>query len=163
MNESLFPSPALCQSTKRSEGFAPRSYADAGGYSIGYGHQDPSVIPGMIWTLAQADAQFDIDMAAKAALVRQYITTALNQGQFDCLCDFFYNVKLTSILAPPAHTLATINSGNLAAVPDLLYRVDADGTIHGWVLANGVVNAGLVARRKIEIAFWLGTPPEVLA
>jgi GH24 family phage-related lysozyme (muramidase) len=157
MNENLQPSDALCQFTKRSETFSPESYPDAGGYSIGYGHHDPSILAGMTWTLAQADDQFAVDMAAKAALVRQHVTVALTQGQFDCLCDFFYNVKLTSILAAPAHTLSTINAGDFAAVPDLLYRKDADGTEHGWIFSEGVAVAGLVARRQGEIAFWNGT------
>lgn len=154
----MTPSDELKAFTKHSEGCRLTAYPDNGACSIGYGHR--GVPEGTVWTQEQCDTAFEQDIAEKAALVGRYVAVQLTQGQFDALCDLFYNEKLTELIG--SRLLATINAGRYNAVPEQLYRVDPEtGEAHGWILSEGKPNKGLIARRQGEIAFWNGSsnPP----
>lgn len=73
-----------------------KAYPDAktGGapWTIGWGHTGPEVKPGLMWTMAQADAAFISDLAVFERDVTSLVTIPLTQNQFDALVSFAYNV-----------------------------------------------------------------------
>ncbi len=155
---NLIPS-ALCIAwIKHSEGCKLEAYWDVNGYAIGYGHHGADVTKGTVWTQEQADAACESDAAETAKSVLAYVKVPLSQGQFDCLVDFTYQFGAgrlaTSLL------LTRLNMGNYAQVPSELYRVDpVTGEQKGWIVANGKLNNGLIARRKGDIVLWNGGNP----
>lgn len=135
-NEALFLSPA---------GTVTKAFPDAGGWSIGYGHHSDSVTEDMEWTKEQAEAANVLDLETAAYKCAKYCPNLKTQGQFDCMTDFFYNVRITSFIG--SHLEATINAGDFDAVPDHLRQ---------WVYSGKTKIDGLVKRREGEIEFWNG-------
>jgi len=139
------------------EGFRKFPYEDCAGFpTVGYGHKidaDTHDFDGGI-NLKQALALLMIDIARAEADVNRLVKVPLTQGQFDALVDFTFNMGCGKL----AHSslLAALNAGRYAAVPDQLYRADADGTQHGWIFAGVEVEPGLVRRRQKEIELWRG-------
>lgn len=76
------------------EGCVLHTYPDSRGIpTIGWGHTGPEVVPGLVWTQAQADAAFAQDVAQKSeAAINAHVTVPLTQGQFDALCSLVYNI-----------------------------------------------------------------------
>lgn len=61
-------------------------------WTIGWGHTGPEVKPGLVWTQAQADETFIVDLADFERDVESLVKVPLTQGQFDALVSFAYNV-----------------------------------------------------------------------
>ena len=80
--------------TKLSEGFSAVAYPDpkSGGdpWTIAYGHTR-NVKPGDTCTPTQGEQMLFDDIAECAAILRQYLTVTLNQGQWDAVLDFLFN------------------------------------------------------------------------
>ena len=49
------------QYTQAFEGCTLTATKDTEGWEIGWGHNDPNVVPGLVWTQDQADRQFEAD------------------------------------------------------------------------------------------------------
>ncbi|SRR6266566_2297996 len=97
-------------------------------------------------TPALAEDLLKRDLAAAQAVVNAAITVPLVQYQFDALVSFAFNV---GSMAFRQSTLARIlNAGDYLGVPAQLQR---------WIHSAGVVDPGLIARRKSEIAQWENT------
>ncbi len=104
-----------------------------------------------VWTQAQCDAAFAVDMEKYEAAVHRRVKVPLNQNQFDALVSFTYNC----------------GEGNLAK-STLLKRVNA-GDFKGaanqfaaWNKGAGKVLNGLVRRRAAEAALFrspIAPPP----
>ena len=154
-SEALRASPTCIDLIMESEGFRAKPYEDCAGYlTVGYGHKVTSREFDKGIDRAQAYALLAIDVAAAEADVNRLVKVPLTQGQFDALVDFTFNMGVGRLAA--STLLAKLNAGDYAAVPDQLYRVDPDGTKHGWILAGGQVEPGLVQRRQDEIKLWRG-------
>ena len=161
-NETLKASDACLDLIMGSEGFRKFPYPDcAGVLTVGYGHKVTShEFDGGI-NLKQALVLLDIDKAVAEGNVRRLVSVPLTQGQFDALVDFDFNEGKSRL--EKSTLLERLNAGDYEAVPDQLYRVDPDGTQHGWIYAHeevapGVFEAriepGLVKRRQKEIELW---------
>ena len=144
----------LVDFTAQSEGFSATPYWDVDGYSIGYGHHSPEVVQGMQWTIAQAKLQLAVDLEASETDINSAVKVALTQGQFDCLCDFRFNVGSGNFSS--STLLKILNNGDYNGARDQLYRVDDEGKPHGWIKAGDTVVPGLVNRRIGEQKFWDG-------
>lgn len=133
------PSQAAIDLVKASEGLRLEAYQDAGGvWTIGYGHTR-DVQPGDVITQQQADDFLREDLAEAAEGVNALVKVPLNQGQFDALCDFVFNLGEHDL--ERSTLLRLLNAGNYEAAANQ-FRV--------WVMGAGEVLPGLVKRRAAE-------------
>ena len=111
-------------------------------WTIGWGSTGPDIHPGLIWTQAQCDARFDVDMPRYAAEVAHAISAApTTQNQFDAMVSFHYNTG--------AIARATLTQRHIAGD-----YAGAQAGFANWVKSGGVVMAGLVRRRAAEAALY---------
>lgn len=122
-------------------------------WTIGWGHTGPEVVKGLVWTQAQADAQFLIDIARFEREVSGLVKVPLTQGQFDALVLFAYNVgsdidadKIAEGLGDST-LLRKLNAGDYAGAA-LEFRK--------WNKNDGKVMRGLIRRRAAEECLFLG-------
>lgn len=121
-------------------------------WTIGWGDTN-DVQPGMTITQAEADARFAKRLAREFEPgVMSLVKRAPNQGQFDALVCFAYNVGLRNL--SDSTLLRMFNTGQ-PGVEDQFLR---------WDKANGRVMLGLTRRRTAERALYLGkTGAEAIA
>ena len=137
---------------KKSEGFRGNAYTDpaTGGkpYTIGYGTTVyPSGMPvklGDKATEQQADAYLRNDVKKFEAAVSNAVKVKLNQGQFDALVSFTYNVGPANMAS--STLIKKLNAGDVNGAADEFPR---------WNKAAGKVMAGLTTRRAAERALFL--------
>lgn len=135
------------QLLKRAEGYRGRVYLDAAGLpTIGYGHRlvhPESFAAGLTEEQAAELLAADVEEAERA--VTRLVRVPLQQGQFDALVDFVYN--LGSGRLAKSTLLAMLNCGR--------YDDALEQLLH-WDHVNGQENGGLKARRTAESALWRG-------
>lgn len=121
-------------------------------WTIGWG-DTKDVTPGMTITQAEADARFAKRLAREFEPgVLSLVKRTPNQGQFDALVCFAYNVGLRNL--SESTLLRMFNIGQ-PGVEDQFLR---------WDKANGRVMLGLTRRRTAERALYLGkTGAEAIA
>lgn len=125
--------------TESFEGCRLQAYQDTRGvWTIGYGHTR-NVGLGMTCTQWQADAWLQEDIEWAAAAVRNLVTIALTQGEFDALVDFIFNEGIGNFSR--STMLKLLNADDLAGAADEFVK---------WDLAGGEVVAGLLRRRIAE-------------
>ena len=137
------------------EGWSATLYNDvADNATIGYGHlvhagpindADRRGPFGKGITKQQGLALLQSDVESKAQAVRQYVTVKLNQGQFDALVSFAYNVGAGNLKS--STLLKKLNAGDYAG---------AANEFASWTKAGGKVLAGLQRRRAAEAAMFRG-------
>ena len=130
------------------EGFRGELYNDAAGHcTIGYGHlvhhgaidgSEPDEFKRGI-TEARARELLRDDAATAAAAVRRLVAVPLDQGQFDALASFTFNLGAGNLAESTLRK--KLNKGRYDAVPSELAR---------WNKAGGKVLAGLTRRREAE-------------
>lgn len=121
------------------EGYKPMAYADPiGRMAICWGHDDPGLIRGTVYTRERCEALLQEDLSKHADALR-CIKTPLTDGQAAAFTSFAFNVGARQFCASTLARLA--NAGNLAGACAQLSR---------WVYAGGKVFQGLVNRRKAE-------------
>jgi len=133
---------------KLSEGLLLKAYQDSGGvWTIGYGHTK-GVKKGDQITEFMATEYLKDDLRTSEQAVSMYVTSEINQNQFDALVSFTLN----------------LGPGNLKS-STLLKRVNADPNdpdierqFKRWNSCKGVVLKGLVKRREREAAIYFGRP-----
>lgn len=130
---------------KRSEGFRARVYRDtAGTATIGYGHRllaGESFPHGIDQTEACKLLATDVHCAEQA--VERLVKVPLNQGQFDALVDFCFNLGAARLAG--STLLRDLNAGDYdAARRQLLF----------WDHAGMQVIDGLKTRREAEFRLW---------
>lgn len=133
---------------KLSEGLLLEAYQDSGGvWTIGYGHTK-GVKKGDQITEFMATEYLKDDLRNSEQAVSLYVTSKINQNQFDALVSFTFN----------------LGPGNLKS-STLLKRVNADPNdpdierqFKRWIYCKGVVLKGLVKRREREAAIYFGRP-----
>jgi lysozyme len=135
---------------KVSEGFRSHVYLDVAGFpTIGYGHrlsQGGSFANGI--SEQQAAALLATDVVTAEQAVARLVKVPLNQGQFDALVDFCFNLG--------AGRLAS--STLLKCLNDRRYE-DAVEQLLLWDHAGKQENAGLKTRREAEAVLWREAPP----
>ena len=145
MND-LHPSQACIDLVKASEGCRLTAYRDAVGIlTIGYGSTG-GIKEGQTITQEQAEAMLVDDLDAAAEGVRKLVTVPLNQGQFDALCDFVFNLGEGRLR--DSTLLRLLNHGRYG---------EAAAQFRFWVMAGGHPLPGLVKRRAAERAMFEGT------
>jgi lysozyme len=140
-------SQAGMQLLKRAEGFRARVYLDVAGVpTIGYGHRllHPESFPNGV-DEAQASEILLNDLREAQQTVQRLVKVPLNQGQFDALVDFVFNLGSGKLASS---TLLTIlNHGRYD---------DAMQQLLLWDHAAGHELPALKARRQAEAALWCG-------
>lgn len=122
-------------------------------WTIGWGHTGSDVYPGLVWTQAQADAMFIKDLERFERDVNSLLKVSINQGQFDALVCFAYNVGSDIDQDTIAEGLGD------STLLKLLNQGNADkaaGQFPLWNKANGKVMRGLTRRRYSEQALFKG-------
>lgn len=132
------------QLIKKFEGCSLKAYkCPAGIWTIGYGHT-LGVKEGQTITKEQAEIFLKQDIRSFELTVNNLVNVPLNQGQFDALVSFCYN----------------LGSGNLknSTLLKLLNKKDYIGAAEQfdrWVYASGKKLPGLVKRRTAEKELFL--------
>jgi lysozyme len=129
------------------------AYNDGVGvWTIAWGCTE-GVRKGMVITAAQAQLMIEAELRKFEIAVGKLVKVPLNQGQFDVLVSFSYNVGVGALGG--STLLKKLNAGDYAAVPSELLKWD-----HG----GGKVMPGLTARRRVEGERWrTATAHHVLA
>lgn len=122
-------------------------------WTNGWGHTGPDVYEGCPdITQAEADGNFEVDLAAFERDVNRLVTVQITQGMFDALVSFAYNVGSDIDEDTKAEGLGDstllrkLNAGD--------YRGAAEEFLK-WNKANGAVMNGLTRRRKGERLMFL--------
>lgn len=135
---------------KQFEGYSATVYNDVAGYpTIGYGHKITlAERTAGLKTVTEQEATrlLAADVATAEAAVNRLVKVALNQGQFDALVSFVYNVGAGAFSR--STMLKLLNAGDYTA---------AAGQFSRWVYAGGQQSSGLFNRRQGEIALFNNT------
>jgi lysozyme len=118
---------------------------DAAGLpTIGYGHklQNPHAYPNGI-TEADTTRLLHEDLQTAIDAIDRMVKVPLNQGQFDALVDFVFNLGSERLYR--STLLRALNGGRYQAASEQLLR---------WDLIAGQESEGLRARRLAELALW---------
>lgn len=143
------PSPAAYELIKAHEGLRLNAYRDPVGiWTIGYGHTNKDVHAGKSITVYQALELLELDMAKAAAAVNRRVKVPLNQGQFDALVSFTFNLGEGRLAG--STLLQKLNLCDYAAAANELLRWNK-GTVNG----RKVTLRGLTKRREAEKALFL--------
>lgn len=137
---------------KHYEGCALTSYPDSAGiWTIGYGHT-AGVFALQTISQARADAFLAEDIVQAERAVSSLIdpSVVLNGNEFSALVSFTFNLGLSALRR--STLLKKVNNCDYSAVEEF----------EKWVLCQGKVLPGLLARRKAEAALFV-TPEEVPA
>jgi lysozyme len=98
------------------EGCRLSAYQDENGvWTIGYGHTGSDVVPGLVWTQGQADAQLAADLGSTVARLAQALPwfTTLDDIRQDVLADMAFNLGVAGLLTFTT-TLGYVESGAYA-------------------------------------------------
>lgn len=127
--------------TELFEGDVLTAYQDQRGvWTIGYGHTG-DVHPGQTITQQEAEGLLAADIESAARIVNETVLVKLTQTQFDALVDFAFNAGAGSFRR--STLLKEVNAGHFP---------EAAAQFNLWDRCGGVVNAGLLRRRKAEAA-----------
>ncbi|KNC16744.1 lysozyme [Pseudomonas sp. RIT-PI-a] len=133
---------------KSAEGLRLKAYPDPGTgglpWTIGYGSTS-GVTRNMVITEAQAEQMLAADLVRFERIVERLVRVPLNQGQFDALVSFTYNVGEGNFTK--STLLRKLNAGDTPGGAEQFSR---------WVNAGGKVLPGLVNRRAAERGLFLG-------
>lgn len=124
---------------KRWEGLRTNAYkCPANVWTIGYGHTKTAK-PGMMISHLEAEELLRKDLKRFEDAVRRLVRVPLNQGQFDALVSFAFNVGTEAFRRSTLLRLLNEGKYNTAALQ-----------FHRWVYAGGKKLPGLIRRRNDE-------------
>ncbi|HHH3224788.1 TPA: lysozyme [Enterobacter asburiae] len=134
---------------KQFEGCKLTAYQDSVGvWTIGYGWTQPvdgkPIRAGMTIKQETAERLLKTGLVSYESDVSRLVKVGLNQGQFDALVSFAYNLGARSLST--STLLRKLNAGNYAGAADEFLR---------WNKAGGKVLNGLTRRREAERALFL--------
>ncbi|WP_433647466.1 lysozyme [Kosakonia pseudosacchari] len=134
---------------KSFEGLSLTAYKDSVGvWTIGYGWTQlvdgKPISAGMIIKQDTAERLLKTGLVSYESDVSKLVKVKLNQGQFDALVSFAYNLGSRSLST--STLLRKLNAGDYAGAADEFPR---------WNKAGGQVLAGLSRRREAERALFL--------
>lgn len=135
---------------KQFEGCKLTAYQDSVGvWTIGYGWTQPvdgkPIRAGMTIKQETAERLLKTGLVSYESDVSRLVKVGLNQGQFDALVSFTYNLGARSLST--STLLRKLNAGDYAGAADEFLR---------WNKAGGKVLNGLTRRREAERALFLG-------
>ncbi|WP_235522779.1 glycoside hydrolase family protein [Novosphingobium sp. Leaf2] len=131
----------------RFDAYPDPGSADGKPWTIGWGSTGADVKKGVIWTQAQCDARFDVDIQRYVREVATFLGTApTSQAQFDALVSFHYNT-------------GAIRSATLGQLHRAGRFDDAAAQFPRWNQNDGKVMDGLKARRADEAALYISSMP----
>ena len=124
---------------KHYEGCKLESYQCAAGvWTIGYG-STKDVKEGMKITQEDAEKLLKKDVEVYEDAVNDAVTVPIKQNEFDALVSWTFNLGGSNLKS--STMLKVLNEGKYQDVPEQIKR---------WNKVKGVVNEGLVKRRKSE-------------
>lgn len=131
----------------------------AGTWSIGFGTTGSHVQSDTVWTMAQCEEAFRMDVVKFEALVETHIVVDLNENQVAALTSFFYNLGASwlhgkwpgKIKRSPATFVKMLNKGDYGAVQIQLARFCKARNPRTGELR---ILPGLQRRRQAEIALF---------
>ena len=134
---------------KQFEGCKLTAYQDSVGvWTIGYGWTQPvdwkPIRAGMTIKQETAERLLKTGLVSYESDVSRLVKVGLNQGQFDALVSFTYNLGARSLST--STLLRKLNAGDYAGAADEFLR---------WNKAGGKVLNGLTRRREAERALFL--------
>ena len=130
---------------KSFEGLRLKSYQDSVGvWTIGYG-ATRGITAGMNITNEQAERMLVNDIGRFEPEIERLVRVALNQGQWDALMSFTYNLGAANLGS--STLLKLLNAGDYVGAAEQFPR---------WNKAGGQVLAGLTKRRAAERVMFLG-------
>lgn len=134
---------------KQFEGCKLTAYQDSVGvWTIGYGWTQPvdgkPIRAGMTIKQETAERLLKTGLVSYESDVSRLVKVILNQGQFDALVSFTYNLGARSLST--STLLRKLNAGDYAGAADEFLR---------WNKAGGKVLNGLTRRREAERALFL--------
>ena len=130
---------------KHYEGCKLESYqCSAGVWTIGYG-STKNIKEGMSIDAEKAEQLLVKDLAIFEKEVKNLVSVPLEQNQYDAIVSWTFNLGSSNLKA--STMLKVLNNGVYEAVPEQLKR---------WNKVKGVVNDGLVKRRKSEALLFEG-------
>ncbi|EMW3253478.1 lysozyme [Enterobacter hormaechei] len=134
---------------KEFEGCKLTAYQDSVGvWTIGYGWTQPvdgkPIRAGMTIKQETAERLLKTGLVGYESDVSRLVKVSLNQGQFDALVSFTYNLGSRSLST--STLLRKLNAGDYAGAADEFLR---------WNKAGGKVLNGLTRRREAERALFL--------
>ncbi|HHA1489053.1 TPA: lysozyme [Enterobacter hormaechei subsp. xiangfangensis] len=134
---------------KEFEGCKLTAYQDSVGvWTIGYGWTQPvdgkPIRAGMTIKQETAERLLKTGLVSYESDVSRLVKVGLNQGQFDALVSFTYNLGARSLST--STLLRKLNAGDYAGAADEFLR---------WNKAGGKVLNGLTRRREAERALFL--------
>lgn len=91
----------LLDQLERDEGCQLRSYKDSVGvWTIGYGHTEAGLGPGVVWTQKQADAQLVVDATALCGSLDIHLpwVSILSPARRDALHNMAFNLGVHGLL-----------------------------------------------------------------
>lgn len=142
-------SSALIKFVKSWEGFRANAYKDAGGVkTIGYGSTHGWIMKKAHVTEKEATQALTEDINFMATKIKRDLDLkgiSLIQQQFDALCDFAYNLGVSSLFT------STLYKRICAGVRDGTLKENFED----WCKCNGHVNKGLKERRKEEFDIFM--------
>ena len=133
------------------EGFSATAYWDYAQYSIGhgtgnwYGREVTRTFPGTVTRQQAQDALADFLEREFVPTIRNNVRSLITQNMFDALVSLCYNIGSGAFRS--STVLRLLNSGDYEG---------AASAFSMWRKAGGQVNNGLVRRRQLEIALFLG-------
>lgn len=144
-------SPACTLLTAHFESLRTVAYQDGNGiWTLGYGHTE-GVKEGDTCTYEQAKAWLSQDLGIADAALNLLVDVALDQNEWDALCDFVYNIGQGNFATSTC--LKLLNQDDKAGAINSICYNDNDQW-HGWVFVAGQVSHGLVVRRQAEQALF---------
>src|SRR6202007_1856392 len=113
-------------------------------WTIGFGHTGHDVGPHTVWTLAQCEAAFDADIAARGAQLLSLLGgKPTTQNQFDAMTSWLYNEGFGHVAG--STLLALHKAGYFGTfAPKTDKGTGAAGEFPKWNKANGKIEPGLV-------------------
>lgn len=135
---------------QRFEGCRLQAYPDpaTGGdpWTIGWGQTGPDIVPGLVWTQAQADEALRRELALFGERVDALVLVHLEPHEMAALASFAYNCGIGNLRG--STLLRLLNAGDRKGAANQFLR---------WNRAAGKVMRGLTIRRAAERALFLGT------
>lgn len=144
--------PAGLKLLMQSEGCRLTAYPDPGTggdpWTCGFGATGPDIVPGTVWTQAEADKRLMEDVARFEKAVDELVPTDLTSNEFSAICVFVYNVGVNAF--KKSTLLRLLRQGDKVGAGRQLLLWTKSGTKDG----KPQVMPGLVLRRQAELALY---------
>ncbi|HEV2378722.1 MAG TPA: lysozyme [Terriglobia bacterium] len=133
------------------EGCKLAAYPDVAGiWTVGYGSTGPDVCEGTVWTQAQAEEHRAVVLGSLQRALPRLTNRLCTDNQTAALVSFAYNVGLHALAG--STLLRLFNAHDDKGAADQFLR---------WDRAGGSEVQGLLRRRVVERAVFLGWDPAV--